>query len=59
MNQSSAVKNVGPSYQHLRFRGMSRWPSSKATRVLATLQRLGWQIKRQSGSHGMPFRCRA
>lgn len=30
---------------------MSRWPSSKARRVLAALLRLGWRIKRQSGSH--------
>jgi predicted RNA binding protein YcfA (HicA-like mRNA interferase family) len=30
---------------------MSQWPSSKATRVFAALQRIGWQIKRQSGSH--------
>jgi predicted RNA binding protein YcfA (HicA-like mRNA interferase family) len=30
---------------------MSQWPSSKAARVLAALQRIGWQIKRQSGSH--------
>jgi len=27
------------------------WPSSKARRVLAALLRIGWQIKRQSGSH--------
>ncbi len=30
---------------------MSQWPSSKAVRVLSALQRIGWQIKRQSGSH--------
>ena len=30
---------------------MSQWPSSKAKRVLASLLRLGWQIKRQTGSH--------
>ena len=30
---------------------MSQWPSTKAIRVLAALQRIGWQIKRQSGSH--------
>ena len=30
---------------------MSQWPSSKARRVLAALIRIGWQIKRQSGSH--------
>src|SRR5256885_15231384 len=27
------------------------WPSSKATRVLAALLRIGWVVKRQSGSH--------
>jgi len=30
---------------------MSQWPSSKANRVLAALIRIGWHIKRQSGSH--------
>jgi len=30
---------------------MSQWPSVKAKRLLATLLRLGWQVKRQSGSH--------
>ncbi len=30
---------------------MSRWPSAKARRVLAALARIGWRIKRQSGSH--------
>lgn len=30
---------------------MSHWPSCKAKRVLAALLRIGWQIKRQSGSH--------
>ena len=30
---------------------MSRWPSAKATRVLSALLRIGWSIKRQSGSH--------
>ena len=30
---------------------MSQWPASKADRVLRALLRLGWQIKRQSGSH--------
>jgi len=30
---------------------MSNWPSTRARRVLAALQRLGWAIKRQSGSH--------
>lgn len=30
---------------------MSIWPSAKARRVLAALHRLGWQVKRQTGSH--------
>jgi predicted RNA binding protein YcfA (HicA-like mRNA interferase family) len=30
---------------------MSNWPSSKANRVLAALFRIGWTLKRQSGSH--------
>lgn len=29
----------------------NQFPSTKAKRVLAALLRLGWQIKRQSGSH--------
>ena len=30
---------------------MTSWPSSKAKRVLAALHSIGWQVKRQSGSH--------
>lgn len=30
---------------------MSQWPSVKAKRLFSALLRLGWQIKRQSGSH--------
>ena len=30
---------------------MSRWPAVKAQRVLSALLRIGWSIKRQSGSH--------
>ncbi|MCH7930454.1 MAG: type II toxin-antitoxin system HicA family toxin [Proteobacteria bacterium] len=30
---------------------MSRWRSTRARRVLAALERIGWKIKRQSGSH--------
>jgi predicted RNA binding protein YcfA (HicA-like mRNA interferase family) len=30
---------------------MSRWPATKARLVLAALLRIGWNIKRQSGSH--------
>jgi len=30
---------------------MSAWPSTRARRVLAALLRIGWTVKRQSGSH--------
>lgn len=30
---------------------MNPWPSCKAKRVFAALLKLGWQLKRQSGSH--------
>jgi predicted RNA binding protein YcfA (HicA-like mRNA interferase family) len=30
---------------------MANWPSTRASRVLAALLRIGWSIKRQSGSH--------
>ena len=30
---------------------MSQWPAVKASRVLAALTRLGWTLKRQTGSH--------
>lgn len=30
---------------------MSRWPSTKARRVLSALLRMGWSIKRERGSH--------
>lgn len=29
---------------------MSEWPSTKARRVLSTLLRIGWNIKRQRGT---------
>ena len=29
---------------------MSNWPATKANRVLAALLRIGWTIKRQSGT---------
>ena len=28
-----------------------RWPAAKASRVLAALLRIGWSVKRVSGSH--------
>jgi predicted RNA binding protein YcfA (HicA-like mRNA interferase family) len=30
---------------------MSQWSATKAKRVLAALLRIGWSIKRESGSH--------
>ncbi len=30
---------------------MSSWPSTRARRVLAALKRIGWEIKRERGSH--------
>jgi predicted RNA binding protein YcfA (HicA-like mRNA interferase family) len=30
---------------------MSAWTSAKARRVFAALLRIGWSVKRQSGSH--------
>ncbi|MHB1267793.1 MAG: type II toxin-antitoxin system HicA family toxin [Acidithiobacillus ferriphilus] len=30
---------------------MSQWPSLKTRLVLATLLRIGWRVKRQTGSH--------
>ena len=30
---------------------MTTWPSTRASRVLAALLRVGWVVKRQSGSH--------
>jgi predicted RNA binding protein YcfA (HicA-like mRNA interferase family) len=30
---------------------LTNWPSAKARRVLSALLRIGWRIKRQTGSH--------
>lgn len=30
---------------------MVHWPAQKARRVLAALYRIGWRLKRESGSH--------
>jgi predicted RNA binding protein YcfA (HicA-like mRNA interferase family) len=30
---------------------MSGWPAAKASRVLRALERIGWTVKRQTGSH--------
>jgi predicted RNA binding protein YcfA (HicA-like mRNA interferase family) len=34
---------------------MSQWAAAKARRVLAALPRIGWQIKRTSGSYRTLF----
>jgi predicted RNA binding protein YcfA (HicA-like mRNA interferase family) len=30
---------------------VSNWPAGKARRILAALLKIGWRVKRQSGSH--------
>jgi predicted RNA binding protein YcfA (HicA-like mRNA interferase family) len=30
---------------------MTQWPATKASRVLRALLRIGWAVKRQTGSH--------
>jgi predicted RNA binding protein YcfA (HicA-like mRNA interferase family) len=35
---------------------MSQWRSTKARQVLAALLRIGWQIKRTTGSHRILMR---
>ncbi len=30
---------------------MSNWKSAKARRVLAAIEKIGWRVKRQKGSH--------
>jgi predicted RNA binding protein YcfA (HicA-like mRNA interferase family) len=30
---------------------VSSWPAAKASKVLRALQQIGWDIKRQTGSH--------
>ncbi|MBZ5584896.1 MAG: type II toxin-antitoxin system HicA family toxin [Acidobacteriia bacterium] len=30
---------------------MNEWPATKARRVLAALQRIGWRVVRTAGSH--------
>ncbi len=30
---------------------MTEWPATRARLVLAALLRIGWEVKRQSGSH--------
>ena len=30
---------------------MSEWSATKARKVLSALEKIGWQVKRQTGSH--------
>ncbi|MFM7886219.1 MAG: type II toxin-antitoxin system HicA family toxin [Pseudanabaena sp.] len=30
---------------------MSQWSSAKARKVLSALEKIGWKVKRQTGSH--------
>ena len=30
---------------------MSQWSSAKARKILAALEKIGWNVKRQTGSH--------
>lgn len=30
---------------------MSQWKTTKARKILTALQKIGWEIKRQTGSH--------
>jgi hypothetical protein len=39
------------AYYYCLFSSMSQWPSVKAKRLLTSLFRSGWTIKRQTGSH--------
>jgi len=36
---------------------VSQWPSTKARRVLAALQKIGWSVRRQTGSHRVLMRA--
>jgi predicted RNA binding protein YcfA (HicA-like mRNA interferase family) len=49
---SSRTRRGWPgSSQHLIQSCVSRWRSIKASRLLSALLRIGWRMKRQSGSH--------
>lgn len=59
---SSQTASPTASFPHPRwaFRSgfrMRSWSASKANRVLAALQRIGWKIKRQRGSHRLLTRA--
>ncbi len=40
-----------PHWQSRFLSPMSTWPATKARRLLAALERIGWRVKRQRGSH--------
>jgi hypothetical protein len=45
---------AGPDLVSVSFRAawlVANWPAAKARRVLAALTRIGWQLKREAGSH--------
>lgn len=42
---------AGVNFHRHSWLTMGLWPAAKAKRVLAALLRIGWSIKRQSGSH--------
>jgi predicted RNA binding protein YcfA (HicA-like mRNA interferase family) len=44
-------RGAGRASQRLLPCRVSTWPSAKARRVYAALFRIGWRLKRQSGSH--------
>jgi predicted RNA binding protein YcfA (HicA-like mRNA interferase family) len=35
---------------------MSEWSSTKAKQVLTALERIGWKVKRQTGSHKVLYK---
>ena len=47
----SSMASYARFIAYLVRRCMSEWHATKASRVLAALLRIGWQIKRTSGSH--------
>jgi predicted RNA binding protein YcfA (HicA-like mRNA interferase family) len=36
---------------------MTDWPATRARRVLAALERIGWKVERQRGSHRVLVRA--
>ena len=48
---SSAFRSAPRSSSAQRRSFVASWPSTRARRVLAALLRIGWRVKRESGSH--------